>query len=488
MELIHISRSSLDELRSKLEVPQYLLESKANTILHIGVGNFHRSHQAYYLHELLQKNLADWNICGAGLMPQDIKMKKALAEQDYLYTLITQESGKESASIIGSIRDYIHIPTEPDRYSSICTSDKLKIISLTITEKGYCFDNNMDLDTENEGISHDLNQKDEYPVSAIGILTFGLRQRMLNGGLPVTVLSCDNIPENGAVLKKILFQFVECMYDKELLHYLTQSISFPCTMVDRITPMTTETKINYLGSNYGIIDRVPVFSEKYIQWVIEDDFKNGRPEWEKAGATFVDDVKPYELMKIRLLNGGHSALAYLSLLAGYRYVDEAMNDELIRRFVLNYMNELKATLKPIEGINYDEYIDTLINRFANPAVRDRLLRLAEDGSTKFVNAAIAPLLLLLEKGEAVPNISIALGAWIIYLRQSLKNKSFEVKDPIAAKLQKAAEEATENFSAFLSVQNVFPKKIFKYPEFIQKFEKTVLNITQNGVKNFLKKK
>jgi len=485
MDLLKLSKSKMNDVDKRVEIPHYPLQIQSNTILHLGVGNFHRSHQAYYLHQLLQSNTSDWSICGAGLMPQDINMKETLADQDFLYTLVTQESEKEDACIIGSIRDFIHIPTEFEKYSETCVSKNLKIISLTITEKGYCFDSDMNLDRENRSIRHDLSRKDEAPVSAIGVLAYGLRQRMLSGQSPLTVLSCDNIPENGSVLKRILLQFVKQQGDIALQDYISQSISFPCSMVDRITPTTTEEKKSYLEEKYKIKDGVPVFAEQFIQWVVEDDFKSGRPDWAKAGVTFVDDVKPYELMKIRLLNGGHSSLAYLSLLAGYYYVDDAMHDKKIRNFVFSYMNELKATLEPIEGVDYDAYIQNLLSRFANPAVRDRLLRLAEDGSTKLLNFTIGPLLSLLKMGNQVPNITIVLASWIVYLHQSNTNKDFEVKDPIAGKLQKAAAESLESLSGFLSIQEVFPKEIFQYQDFIDHLERAVIRIREKGISDLI---
>ena len=282
MNRIKLSIQNLKDLEPQIEVPNYTEKRGVSRILHLGVGNFHRSHQAYYLHKLLQNHPSDWRICGAGLMPQDIQMKEALGKQDFLYTLVTRESGLEDLSIIGSLRDYIHIPTEYERFTGLCVSEELKIISLTITEKGYCFDNNMNLDVQNKSIRHDIAEKYALPVSALGVLAEGLKQRMLNGREPLTLLSCDNIPENGSVLKRILFQYVELMKDDALLEYLKESVSFPCTMVDRITPTTTEEQRDYLETRYGIADTVPVFAEQFIQWVVEDDFKADRPGWELA--------------------------------------------------------------------------------------------------------------------------------------------------------------------------------------------------------------
>ena len=204
-----------------------------------------------------------------------------------------------------------------------------------------------------------------------------------------------------------------------------------------------------------------------------------------GGAAFVDDVKPYELMKIRLLNGGHSALAYISLLAGYTFVDDAMNDKRIHNFTESYMNELKKTLEPIDGVDFDEYIRILLKRFANPAVRDRLLRLAEDGSTKILNSMITPLLTLLERGEGVPGLTIALATWISYIKQASLNRNFELKDPIAEKLMEKAARSSVSLEDFLSIREVFPKKIFQYPGFIKGLGNVLDRISGKGIQDLL---
>ncbi len=463
------------------EIPNYKLTDCKSQILHIGVGNFHRSHQANYLHKLLQQNDNNWRICGAGIMPQDLLMKNRLAEQDYLYTLISQESELEDIKIIGSIRDFIHIPTEYDKYLKKFCESELKIVSLTITEKGYCNDTNWDLDIKNELIQHDLTNNDEIPLTGIGVLAKGLKARMNSKVSPITIMSCDNIPENGNVLKKLLLQFINLSKDYELIDYINKNIKFPCSMVDRITPITTDEKIKYLYEKYGIEDSIPVFSEKYIQWVIEDDFNVDRPRWEDVGAQIVKDVKPYELMKTRLLNGGHTALAFPSLLKGFIFVDDAMKDKQIKKFVKSYMNEVKVTLKDIEDVDYDEYIEKLIIRFANPATKDRILRLAEDTSAKFLNFVINPLMLLLESNKKVPMITTVLASWIIYLNKSISNADYIVKDPLKDKIQKAASLSIENVTNFLSLSEIFPNKILEKKEFVEDLQKTINSILEDGI-------
>ncbi len=485
MTQIHLKKENLPSIKNVPDMPDYNLEQTDCSILHLGVGNFHRSHQAFYLHQLMKMNDSGWRICGAGLMPQDIKMKEALVSQDYLYTLVTRELENEEIALIGSIRDFIHTPTEPGRFAELCRNRNLKILSLTITEKGYCYDNNWNLDRTNLNVRHDLEKKEETPLTAVGLIVYGLKERLKTGAFPLTILSCDNIPENGDVLKKLLYQFLEETGDRNLLEYVRKSITFPCTMVDRITPNTSDENRSYLKDKYGLQDEVPVFAEQFIQWVIEDKFAAGRPAWEEIGAQLVEDVKPYELMKIRLLNGGHSALAYLSLLAGYQYVDDAMNDSRIREFVRAYMNTLKKTLNPIAGIDYDEYIETLLRRFANPAVRDKLLRLAEDGSSKILNFIVGGLLILLKQNEDVSPISTALASWIVYLDQSRSNEAFEVKDPLAEKLREKAALSMNDATPFLSMVEVFPQEILNQKSFLEELNTKIRILREKGADGIL---
>ena len=480
MGIIKLTNKSLESIQN-IEVPTYNLGKRKCRILHIGVGNFHRSHQAFYLHELLQMEDTPWRICGAGLMQQDMHMKKSLEEQDHLYTLVSQKAYSEKVRVIGAIQDYVHISSEYQRFIELFTSDELKIISLTITEKGYCLNTDWNLDIQHKGIVHDMEYPDDIPHTAIGIMVYGLEQRMLRNGKPITIMSCDNIPQNGEVLKRTITQLIKLSHKTELEEYLEKSVKFPSSMVDRITPATTEEKREFLLSKYGILDQVPVFSEDFIQWFIEDDFNVERPEWERLGVQLVKNVKPYEHMKTRLLNGGHTALTFPSLLTGYVYVDDAINDSRISTFLKAYMNEVKSTLKPIEGIDYNAYIDELLTRFANPAIKDRLHRLAEDSSVKFFNFITPPLLALLKKGQDVSMITFALASWIVYLHESTSNDGLEVNDPIRKKLQEAATKSITNCTHFLSISDIFPKEIMNYKHFHHELNENIREILEKGI-------
>lgn len=415
-------------------------------------------------------------------MPQDIRMGKALEGQDHLYTLITQTASSDKVRVVGSIRDYVHIVSEFDRFIQIITSEQLKILSLTVTEKGYCNTSSWDLDVENKGIQHDLTHGDEIPQTIIGVLARGLEERMHKDAPPITIMSCDNIPGNGEVLKRILTQFIDLKKDVQLKTYLDRAIRFPSCMVDRITPVTTDDKKRYLEQSYGITDQVPVFSEDFIQWVIEDDFNVDRPEWERLGVQMVEDVKPYEIMKTRLLNGGHSALAFPSLLAGFEFVNDAMSDPQIIAFVRAYMLEVKETLDPIDGVDYDAYIEQLLQRFANPATRDRIQRLAEDSSAKFLNFIIQPMMILLEQGRQIPLITFTLASWIVYLHSSTTRTDYVVNDPIEQRLKHEASASLEDVKAFLSIKEVFPTSIMNYISFHDKLLTCVRTILEVGIR------
>jgi len=256
-------------------------------------------------------------------------------------------------------------------------------------------------------------------------------------------------------------------------------------MVDRITPITTKDKKEYLLNKYGIKDTVPVFSEQYLQWVIEDDFNVERPKWEEVGAQIVDDVKPYELMKTRLLNGAHTALSFPSLLSNYVFVDDAMNDEIISNFVRSYMEEVKDTLDPIEDVDYDEYINKLIIRFANPATKDRILRLAEDTSSKFLNFVIYPLTTLLSDNKKVKMITIVLASWIIYLSKSVTDNNLEVKDPLCDKLQTLASKSLLDSKVFLGISEIFPNEIVNNNNFVENLDNVIKEILEKGIKSVL---
>jgi len=441
--ILKLSAANLKNLPKNVPIPTYNRSSVRQGIVHLGVGGFHRSHQAVYTARVLTQE-RDWGICGVGLVPSDKKMQETLESQDHLYTLVTKNSKSTEVEVIGSIVDYLfagdgmHTQNVIDKLSH----DDTKIVSLTVTEKAYMVDDATgNLDESHPLIIHDL-ENPRNPKTPVGYVVAGLRRRMELGLPSFTVMSCDNLPMNGALTKKAVMQFaskVDTERKVGLADWIAENTAFPSTMVDRITPATTPEDVALLKEMYNIDDAWPVCAEDYTQWVIEDNFPLGRPTWEAFGALLVDNVEPYELMKLRLLNGSHSALAYLSYLAGHRRVHEAMQDDEVFHFIKNYMDVITPTVPEVPGVDLNAYKAILCERFSNPNVSDQVSRLAEDGSKKmqgFIRGATEELLL---KGHDTKHVAGAVAGWISYCRAvDLENNEIEVVDPRADELKEAA--------------------------------------------------
>jgi mannitol 2-dehydrogenase len=429
------------EQNGSLQVPHYSRNDVENWICHIGVGGFHRSHQAYYLHQLLENqwqsgddSTSKWGICGIGLMEWDRKMYECLKSQDYMYTLVTRDQEGAKATVVGSIMDYVFAPEDRSAPVHRLSCPSTHIVSLTITEKGYCMDSSGNLNLDNEMIKHDLSDLDG-PQTAIGLLTAAIKARRDGGLAPFTVLSCDNLPMNGSRLRTIILQFAD-QVDHELKVYIEENVSFPNTMVDRITPALKAGDVDAVEASYGVKDKWPVIAENFIQWVIEDNFALERPEFEQVGALVVDDVHPYEWMKLRLLNGTHSALANLSYLCGHRDVDVAMADDQICAFVEQYMEQVTPTIPAVPGVDLTEYKAALVSRFSNPHIKDQVQRLAEDGSQKLLTTMRDPMLELAKDGLPLAMIALAVAAFMRYMTgEDEQGDAIKIKDPKTAALK-----------------------------------------------------
>jgi mannitol 2-dehydrogenase len=387
-----LSQKTLPDLDARVGRPHYDRSSVSVGIVHFGVGGFHRAHQAMYLDTLMNQGGAlDWGICGVGVMPTDKAMKEALEQQDHLYTLLLKAGdGSLEARVIGSIVDYVYAPEDPRRVLEVMTAPTTRIVSLTVTEGGYNIDSTTGaFDVGNPVIVADVEgqRRGEAPVTMYGYVAEALRLRRERNIPPFTVMSCDNIQSNGEVARSAIATFAG-LIDPELARYIRTEVSFSNAMVDRITPVTTPDVIETVRDVFGVEDAWPVACEPFTQWVLEEAFPLGRPPLEQVGVQMVADVGPYELMKLRLLNAGHQAIAYAGHLCGYTYAHEAASDPLFAQFLRDYWNtEARLTLPETEGIDVDEYCDTLLERFANPQVRDTLARLgsyASDRIPKFV--------------------------------------------------------------------------------------------------------
>ncbi len=439
-------------------------------IAHIGVGNFVRSHLAVFLHEYLRAQPQNWMMYGIGMREGDVALAEALKRQDYLYTLTERAGSRATCKVIGSIKDFAYVPSDYQQVLQRLASDAIKIISLTITEKGYYDNPAGDLDVEHPDIKADLQQG--VPRTALGLLFGAAKERHTKNGLPITLLSCDNVPNNGERLRHLLLQFAG-LKDQSVAGWIRANTSCPNSMVDRITPAVTRDTHDFVRNRFGIEDQCPVMSEAYLQWVVEDTFISGRPHWEKVSVPvqletqsvgiqvqFTNDAAPYEKMKMRLLNGSHSALAYVSYLMGFRFVDEAMHDATVRSFVQRYMDEITPTLPAVPGVDIPAYKATLIERFANAAVRDQVQRLAEDGSKKICNFIVPALEELLVSGGSIRHLAFALAAWFRYLRGvDEQGQSIDIVDPMSRLLMERARLQPHDSTYLLAVEDVFGERV-----------------------------
>jgi mannitol-1-phosphate/altronate dehydrogenase len=422
--------------RLPINAPTYDRSRVGVGIAHIGAGHFHRAHQAAYLNLLLQQGLAhEWGICGVGVMPADWTMRDVLSGQDGLYTLILENpDGSRDAQVIGSIIDYRYAPEDPESAMAVLAAAATRIISLTITEGGY--------------------RDPEGP--AFTLISEALARRRSRGIAAPTIVSCDNIENNGEVARRTVLANAE-RTDPGLARWVDAHVRFPSSMVDRITPATTVEMAAEVRRDFGVDDRWPVVAEPFSAWVIEDDFADGRPPLEQAGVLMVDDVRPYELMKLRMLNAGHQCLCYFARLCGFEFVHEAAQDPLFAKFLLSYFDdEAIPTLPPVPGIDLGEYGRTLIERFANPAVRDTVARLCAYSSDRIPKWLLPVICDNLAHGGPVRMASAAVASWARYAEGVDEwGEPYEVLDQLADSLIPIARSQHQNPNAFIEMTAVF---------------------------------
>jgi mannitol 2-dehydrogenase len=381
---IALSAETLGACSERVAVPAYDRRQVTVGIVHFGVGGFHRAHQAMYLDRLMNAGTAfDWGICGVGVMEVDRGMKHALEAQDCLYTLVQKHgNGEYEARVIGSIVEYLFAPDDPEAVIARLADPAIRIVSLTITEGGYSLDDATgEFNSDTPQVARDI-KPGATPRSVFGLICAGLAHRRAQGLKPFAVMSCDNLQGNGDLARKAFTEFARIV-DCELGDWVEREVDFPTSMVDRITPSTTDDDRADLSSRFGIVDRWPVVCEPFTQWVLEDSFSSGRPPLEEAGVQIVDDVGPYELMKLRLLNASHQGLCYFGRLCDYTFVHEAADDPVFRQFLRGYMDdEATPTLLPVPGVDLDAYKSTLLERFSNPEIRDTIARLCAESSDR----------------------------------------------------------------------------------------------------------
>jgi mannitol 2-dehydrogenase len=425
-EAIALNNSALTHL--PIDAPTYDRSKVSVGIAHIGAGHFHRAHQAAYINMLLQQGLAhEWGICGVGVMPADWTMRDVLNGQDGLYTLILENpDGTRDAEVIGSIIDYRYAPDDPESALDVLAAESTRIISLTITEGGY---------------------RDPYGP-AFTLITEALARRRKKGIPAPTIVSCDNIENNGDVAKRTVLASAE-RTDPELAEWVGEHARFPNSMVDRITPATTLEMAAEVRRDFGVDDRWPVVAEPFSAWVIEDDFADGRPPLEKAGVLVVDDVRPYELMKLRMLNAGHQCLCY--------FVHDAAHDPLFAKYLLSYLeDEAIPTLPQVPGIDLHQFARTLIERFANPAVRDTVARICAYSSDRIPKWLFPVICDNLANDGPVLMASAAVASWARYTEGVDEwGEPYEVLDQLADSLIPIARSQHDNPNAFIEITAVF---------------------------------
>ena len=465
-----LNKNLLSQLPEDVALPEYNRDQLVSGIVHLGIGAFHRAHQAFYTEAVLNQSGGDWGIIGSSLRSAGVRDQ--LVPQDCLYTLVERSGDGEKLQIIGAVTDTLVGPENPAALVSIIAQPNIKIVSLTVTEKGYCHDPATgNLNEAHPDITHDLQNPDK-PVSAIGFIVAALQQRYEKKQKAFTVLSCDNLPNNGEVLEKVVLQFAQKI-SPALAAWIKTHATFPSTMIDRIVPATTEDDRRDIEARLGVRDEGMVVCEPFSQWVVEDKFADGRPEWEKVGVLLVKDVRVFEKIKLRLLNGAHSTMAYTGYLSGFQYISEVMEQPAFVNLIKTYMaREAGETIIAPAGFDIEAYKQQLRDRFSNKALKHRTWQIAMDGSQKLPQRLLETLREQLAGNGNVDILCLGVAAWIRYVSGvDEKGQAIEVSDPLAPELRAACDANQGNpagmVKAIVSIQKVFGTDLINEPRFIQ---------------------
>lgn len=424
-------------------------------IVHLGLGAFFRAHGAIYVAEAMAASGGDWAITGVSL--QSPGTRDRLRPQGFAYTAVELGPEGETPRVVGVLRDVLVAPEDPRAVLDAMAAETTHVVTLTVTEKGYCHRPSTGrLNRDHPEIRHDL--ANPLPKTAPGFLVRALQARKAAGLPPFTVLCCDNLPGNGRVVRAVVLELA-ALIDPALAGWIEAEGAFPATMVDRIVPATTPADIERLEALTGVRDEAPVMHEPFRQWVIEDHFAGPHPDFAAAGARMVADVTPYEHMKLRMLNGTHSALAYLGYLAGHETIAETVADPVFARFVKRlWRDEIIPALTPPPGEDLGAYADALLARYANPGIRHRTWQIAMDGSQKLPQRILGTIAESRAAGRPVPGLTLAVAAWIRYASgRDERGRPIEVKDPLAAALAALwRDDPAATVANCLAVAEVFP--------------------------------
>ncbi len=479
---VKLSAAALSRLPQGVAAPNYRRSDLRAGIVHFGIGNFHRAHQAVYLDDLLNAGRDhDWAIVGTGVRDPDVAIREKLKEQDWLTTVVQQEADTTNIRVTGSMIDFVRPYDAPALLDAI-SKPNIRIVSLTVTEGGYYISPaTQHFDPTHPDIVYDGRHPDA-PKTAFGLIAAGLKRRRAEGTAPFTVMSCDNIPGNGHVTENAVAGLAE-LADPELARWIRSNVAFPNSMVDRITPATTDRERALLRDKCGLEDNWPVFCEEFRQWVLQDKFPAGRPALETVGVTFTSDVSPYELMKIRILNGGHAAIAYPAGLLDIHFVHDAMGDEQIGAFLEKLTKrEIQPVVPPPPNTKLDDYRELIARRFANPKIGDTIPRLCFDGSNrqpKFILPSVADRL---KAGGSFRGLALVSALWCRYCYgETESGKPIAPNDPSWERIQTAAKQARSDPRAFLALRDIFGR-LAEEPAYVSAFSSALSALWADGVR------
>lgn len=478
------------ELPASVEQPIYDRRSLKTRIVHLGFGAFHRAHQGLFTHRVLQQHGGDWAYCEVNLFGGE-QLIEQLRQQDHLYSILEKGAKSNNAIVAGAVNESLHLSI--DGVNAILekmAEPQVAIVSLTVTEKGYCMlPGGAGLDLNNSMIRADL-ENPNAPVSAPGVIVAALRLRHQRRLAPFTVLSCDNIPENGHVVKQAVLGLAEAI-DKTLAQWIAENVTFPSTMVDRIVPAATEETLAQITETLGVEDPCGIACEPFIQWVVEENFVAGRPAWDKVGAELVDNVVPFEEMKLRMLNGSHSFLAYLGYLAGYQHINDCMTDENYRTAAHRLMLNEQAPTLTVTGTDLKSYADRLIERYSNPSLKHRTWQIAMDGTQKLPQRMLDSVRWHIADGSDYSYLALGIAGWMRYVGGvDDRQEKIEVVDPMVKQLQELCADSTdgaERVRALLSLTAVFGNELPKNPAFVDKVTRSYLSLLDVGAKHTVAK-
>lgn len=478
---MRLDLQTLAVLPATIQRPGYDPSHVSVGIVHLGIGAFHRAHQAVYTDAAMAHAGGNWGICGVSLKSPTVRDQ--LAPQDWLYSVRCVSQAGDTWRVVGSVREVLFAPEQMADVIARIARAETKIVSLTVTEKGYCANvSKREPLWDHPDIANDLLHADQ-PVSVLGVLAAGLHERFRKRGAPLTILCCDNLPENGHVLEALVHQFVTRLYP-QIMPWLRDHVRFPSSMVDRIVPATRPADLADALTALGVEDFGVVRAEPFSQWVIEDNFAAERPAWDAVGVQFVSDVKPFEKMKLRLLNGAHSLMAYLGYLAGYETIAQTIADPAFERVVRALMREAETTLDPIPGVDFAAYEQQLIERFGNPANGHRCAQIATDGSQKIPQRWVAVASERLSKGLNINAVTLATAGWIRYVYGSNElDEKIAIQDPLVNEFSAIAAkhpyDALSFADAVLRIESVFGE-LGRNPVFAAPVKRYVSQLFREG--------